>query len=83
MLRYANDGIASFSEKLLLGSGLAVSPMKTGSATPDSLREAAKRVDNEQDFRDFIISQSSKVPDTKPALKYERHAVCVPIAHCN
>ncbi|EZF11869.1 hypothetical protein H112_07086 [Trichophyton rubrum D6] len=75
--------LASFSEKLLLGSGLAVSPMKTGSATPDSLREAARRVDNEQDFRDFIISQSSKVPDTKPALKYERHATLMPASNPN
>ncbi|EFR02540.1 beta-chimaerin [Nannizzia gypsea CBS 118893] len=75
--------LASFSEKLVLGSGLAVSPMKTGSSTPDSLREAAKRVDNEQDFRDFIVSHSSKVPDTKPTPKYERHATLMPASNPN
>ncbi|KAK2865438.1 hypothetical protein FQN49_003572 [Arthroderma sp. PD_2] len=73
--------LSSFSEKLVLGSGLAVSPMRTGTATPDSLREAAKRVDNDRDFRDFVISQSVKVPDTKPTLKYERHATLMPASN--
>ncbi|EEQ35267.1 Rho GTPase-activating protein [Microsporum canis] len=74
---------ASFNEKLLLGSGLAVSPMRTGNSTPDSLRETAKRVDNERDFRDFIIGQSGKVPETKPTLKYERHATLMPASNPN
>ncbi|KAF3482324.1 uncharacterized protein GIQ15_05083 [Arthroderma uncinatum] len=73
--------LASFNEKLLLGSGLAVSPMKTGNATPDSLREAARRIDNERDFRDFVISQAGKVPDTKPTPKYERHATLMPASN--
>ncbi|KAM5442497.1 Rho GTPase-activating protein [Microsporum ferrugineum] len=74
---------ASFNEKLLLGSGLAVSPMRTGNSTPDNLRETAKRVDNERDFRDFIIGQSGKVPETKPTLKYERHATLMPASNPN
>lgn len=73
---------AAFSEKLLLGSGLSVSPMKTGTGQNEngpmyrSLRVASQQVDNEKDFRQFVLSYSSKVGPEATPIKYERHPVC-------
>ena len=68
---------ASLNEKLLLGNGLCVSPLKgtSSEATPEtrSLREVIQQIDNERDFRDYMLSFSNKA-GTKPSeIKYEKH----------
>ncbi|KAK2743398.1 hypothetical protein FQN57_004863 [Myotisia sp. PD_48] len=76
--------LSVLTEKLVLGSGLSISPMKdednnSGSTnTIESLRDAAAGVDNDRDFKDFVLSHSSRVPPTKPTLRYERHPIFMP-----
>ncbi|KAF7585338.1 hypothetical protein BBP40_011222 [Aspergillus hancockii] len=54
---------ATFNEKLLLGQGLSISPLKdsTGDAAtaPKSLYEVVQQIDNQQDYRDYILSHAS------------------------
>ncbi|EEP75619.1 hypothetical protein UREG_00465 [Uncinocarpus reesii 1704] len=68
---------ASFSERLLLGSGLSVSPLRhqanDNAPVPKSLREAARQVDNERDFKDYILSHASKANSSSTTIRYERH----------
>ncbi|KAJ6087033.1 hypothetical protein N7467_005947 [Penicillium canescens] len=69
---------ASFSEKLLLGQGLCVSPLKTdgntGSFGPKSLAEVVRQVDNQKDLHEFILShEGNPGAVTSEAVKYERH----------
>ncbi|EFW18488.1 hypothetical protein D8B26_005261 [Coccidioides posadasii str. Silveira] len=72
---------AAFSERLLLGSGLSVSPLKNevngNTAAPKSLRDAARQVDNERDFKDYILSHSSKVSSNATTIRYERHPTLI------
>ncbi|KAI1910774.1 Rho GTPase-activating protein [Ophidiomyces ophidiicola] len=72
---------ASFSEKLLLGTGLSVSPLRNNGAgdapIPKSLRDAARQVDNERDFKDYIMSHSSKANSNSNLIKYERHPTLI------
>lgn len=68
---------ASFNEKLLLGNGLCVSPLKNQpngmTSTTRSLREVAQNIDNEKDFRDYILSFSNKAGTGTSEIKYEKH----------
>ncbi|KAJ5460146.1 uncharacterized protein N7458_001698 [Penicillium daleae] len=67
---------ATFSEKLLLGQGLCVSPMKAenGALVPKSLAEVVHQVDNQKDFHDFILSHEGNPGAVSgPEVKYERH----------
>lgn len=71
---------ASFSEKLLLGQGLCVSPLKadgnTGSFGPKSLAEVVRQVDNQKDLHEFILShEGNPGAVASEAVKYERHPV--------
>jgi hypothetical protein len=71
---------ATFNEKLLLGNGLAVSPL-TDSDAPSaqkSLRELVIDIDNEKDFNSYIASHSGKVPPTPNEIKYEKHPTLAP-----
>jgi hypothetical protein len=53
--------------------------MKTGpnekSAAFRSLREAAHQVDNEKDFRDYVLSHAPRVGTESTPVRYERHPV--------
>jgi Rho GTPase-activating protein RGD1 len=68
---------ASLNEKLLLGNGLCVSPLKNqpNGMTPESrsLREVAHNIDNEKDFRDYVLSFSNKAGTRTSEIKYEKH----------
>lgn len=68
---------ASLNEKLLLGNGLCVSPLKSqpNGMTSDtrSLREVVHNIDNEKDFRDYILSFSNKAGTRTSEIKYEKH----------
>jgi Rho GTPase-activating protein RGD1 len=71
--------IANLNEKLLLGQGLCVSPLKsqlngTGPETK-SLREVARQIDNEKDFKDYVLSFSNRTGVRSSEIKYERHPV--------
>ncbi|KAK2753742.1 hypothetical protein FQN55_000105 [Onygenales sp. PD_40] len=75
---------ATFTEKLLLGKGLCVSPLN-GSAKGDvpqfkSLRDVAYQVDNEKDFKGYVLSHASKVSSSTTEIKYERHPTLAPPA---
>jgi len=71
---------ATFNEKLLLGNGLAVSPLsdKDVPSAQKSLRELVIEIDNERDFNNFIASHSGKVPPTPSEIKYEKHPTLAP-----
>ncbi|TLD05630.1 RHO GTPase-activating protein RGD1-like [Venturia nashicola] len=71
---------ATFNEKLLLGNGLAVSPLTDGDApsAQKSLRELVVEIDNEKDFNNYIASHSGKVPPTPSEIKYEKHPTLAP-----
>jgi hypothetical protein len=69
---------ASVNEQLLLRNGLCINPLKgsqTNGATSESrsLRDIAQQIDNEGDFRDYIMSFSNKAGTQSPEIKYERH----------
>jgi hypothetical protein len=69
---------ASVNEQLLLRNGLCVSPLKSGQtngATSESksLRDVAQQINNEGDFRDYIMTFSNKAGTQSPEIKYERH----------
>jgi hypothetical protein len=71
---------ATFNEKLLLGNGLAVSPLSDNNvpSAQKSLRELVIEIDNEKDFNNFIASHSGKVPPTPSEIKYEKHPTLAP-----
>ncbi|KAL9108732.1 MAG: hypothetical protein Q9227_006528 [Pyrenula ochraceoflavens] len=68
---------AMLNERLLLGNGLCVSPLKNQAngvvSQNKSLREVAQQVDNEKDFKDYILSFSGKAGSRPSEIKYEKH----------
>ncbi|KAJ5772163.1 hypothetical protein N7520_002692 [Penicillium odoratum] len=68
---------ATFNEKLLLGQGLCVSPIKTemnGSIAPKSLAEVIRQVDNQKDLHDFILTHEGNPGAVSgPEVQYQRH----------
>ncbi|KAK3670682.1 Rho GTPase-activating protein [Recurvomyces mirabilis] len=64
---------ATFNEKLLLGNGLAVSPLTAESGTHKSLRDVITDIDNEKDFHSFVGSHVNKIPARPSEIKYEPH----------
>lgn len=65
---------AALSEKMLLGNGLCVSPLRSQAAgASKSLREIAQSVDNHRDFHDYVMSFSAKAGTRQPEIKYEKH----------
>ncbi|KAJ5937389.1 hypothetical protein N7454_004689 [Penicillium verhagenii] len=74
---FTNQSTASFNEKLLLGQGLCVSPIKTetnGSIAPKSLAEVIRQVDNQKDLHDFILSHEGHDGAVSgPEVQYQRH----------
>ncbi|KAF4769049.1 hypothetical protein N7455_008423 [Penicillium solitum] len=69
---------ATFNEKLLLGQGLCVNPLKTdassGALGPKSLAEVIRQVDNQRDLHEFILShEGNPGAVASEQVKYERH----------
>ncbi|KAJ5114677.1 hypothetical protein NUU61_000436 [Penicillium alfredii] len=69
---------ATFSEKLLLGQGLCVSPLRpdgnNAALGPKSLAEVVRQVDNQRDLDDFILShEGNPGAVASEEVKYERH----------
>nr|POF05481.1 rho gtpase-activating protein rgd1 [Quercus suber] len=65
---------ASFNEKLLLGNGLAVTPLtdKDAAGGQRSMRDCIYDIDNEKDFNTYVSGHYGKV--TRPSeIQYERH----------
>jgi hypothetical protein len=76
----ADNFVATFSEKLLLGQGLCISPLKAGAETgalaPKSLAEVVRQVDNQKDLHDYILShEGNPGAVTSDQVQYERHPV--------
>ncbi|KAF7187743.1 RHO GTPase-activating protein RGD1 [Pseudocercospora fuligena] len=72
---------ATFNEKLLLGNGLAISPLQDGSTTQRSLRDLVLDINNEKDFQSHIASFSHSVkprPQDVSDIQYEKHPVLAP-----
>ena len=70
---------ATFNEKLLLGNGLAVSPLndKDSVSVQRSLRDLVTDVDNDRDFHNYVSSFSGRIqPPTE--IKYEQHPLLAP-----
>ncbi|KAG0154391.1 hypothetical protein PDIDSM_1771 [Penicillium digitatum] len=66
---------ATFNEKLLLGQGLCVNPLKTdGASGPKSLADVIRQVDNQRDLHEFILShEGNPGAVASEQVKYERH----------
>ncbi|KAJ5594462.1 uncharacterized protein N7459_000670 [Penicillium hispanicum] len=68
---------ATFSEKLLLGQGLCISPMKSetnGGLAPKSLADVVRQVDNQKDLHEYILShEGNPGAVSSEEVKYERH----------
>ncbi|KAK4997071.1 Rho GTPase-activating protein [Elasticomyces elasticus] len=65
---------ATFNEKLLLGNGLAVSPLKpddSNAAPQRSLRDIVYQINNHQDLEGFVTSL--QVPQKPSEIRYEKH----------
>lgn len=71
--------IASFNERLLLGNGLCVKPLKpqSGDSGPRSLSDVVFQIDNARDLNSFVSILAPKIGATND-IKYERHPVQVP-----
>lgn len=73
---------AAQSEKLLLGYGLSITPMKgqnpSGGPPAKSLRELASSINNEKDFADYVLSLSNRASPRANEIKYEQHPTLGP-----
>jgi hypothetical protein len=73
---------AAQSEKLLLGYGLSITPMKgqnpAGGPPAKSLRELASSINNDKDFADYVLSLSNKASPRPNEIKYEQHPTLGP-----
>lgn len=65
---------AAQTEKLLLGYGLSVTPMKGQSGGPTrSLRDVAASIDNDRDFVDYVLQFTHKAGTRGENIRYEQH----------
>ncbi|CAL5866524.1 uncharacterized protein PFLUO_LOCUS733 [Penicillium psychrofluorescens] len=69
---------AVFSEKLLLGQGMCVNPLRTsdtnGALAPKSLSEVVRQVNNQKDLHDYILSHEGNAGSVaSDEVKYVRH----------
>jgi hypothetical protein len=67
----------SFNEKLILGSGLLISPLGDGDPTRKSLRDIVAKIDNDFDFKAYVAGHAGQVPGVKD-IKYEQHPTLRP-----
>ncbi|KAI1003896.1 hypothetical protein K3495_g4315 [Podosphaera aphanis] len=68
---------ASFNEKLLLSNGLNICPVSNndGGFQTNSLRDSIHTIDNERDFRDYLVSFADKIPPRSPEIRYQCNPV--------
>ncbi|CAL8576198.1 Rho GTPase-activating protein [Xanthoria parietina] len=66
---------ASFNEKLLLGNGLCVSPLKgqNNDQSPRSLRDVVFQIDNTHDLNSYISSFSPRAGQRPADIRYQPH----------
>ncbi|GAB7353488.1 hypothetical protein MBLNU459_g3939t1 [Dothideomycetes sp. NU459] len=72
---------ATFNEKLLLGNGLAVSPLAPADGSLSahrSMRDIVLNIDNTRDFHTYISSHASKIPIRTSDIRYEQHPTLLP-----
>ena len=70
---------ASLNEKLAVGQGLSISPIKLG-GEPKSAQDVVCEIDNQKDFNDYVLGKASDSRAiTKEQVSYERHPVCLTI----
>ncbi|KAH0178797.1 RhoGAP-domain-containing protein, partial [Aureobasidium melanogenum] len=72
---------ASFNEKLLLGNGIAISPLPPSDPSAPiqhSLRDIVLEIDNKADFDNYMSGHVSKVPSRISEIKYEQHPTLRP-----
>lgn len=73
---------AAYNEKLLLGQGLCVSPLKNGPVGPRSLREVIHQIDSEKDLDDYVLSFSGTPGAVaSPEAQYIRHPVSLQLQY--
>ena len=71
---------ATFNEKLLLGNGLAVTPLtdKDSGSSQRSMRDVIYEIDNDTDFHSYVRGHMSKIPARASEIKYEQHPTLAP-----
>ena len=69
---------ATFNEKLLLGNGLAVSPLTGDNSAQKSLRDVIYGIDNDNDFHTYIGGHANRIPARPSEIQYEKHPTLAP-----
>ena len=71
---------ATFNEKLLLGNGLAVTPLtdKDAPGSQRSMRDLIYEIDNDTDFHSYMRGHVGKIPPRPSEIKYEQHPTLMP-----
>lgn len=71
---------ATFNEKLLLGNGLAVSPLadKAAPGSQRSMRDIIVDIDNDRDLYGYIGAHANKIPPRAEEIRYEKHPTLAP-----
>ncbi|KAF1814478.1 RhoGAP-domain-containing protein [Eremomyces bilateralis CBS 781.70] len=64
---------ATFNEKLLVGNGMLIAPIKSQEIHAKSMKDIVHQIDNEKDFQTYIVGLTSKVPAKPVEIKYEKH----------
>ncbi|TKX23063.1 putative RHO GTPase-activating protein RGD1 [Elsinoe australis] len=68
---------ATFTEKLLIGNGVLITPLPNEGAH-HSLRDIMANVNNDTDFQNYIISHKPKVPVRNSGIEYIKHPTLAP-----
>ncbi|EMC98143.1 hypothetical protein BAUCODRAFT_32140 [Baudoinia panamericana UAMH 10762] len=69
---------ATFNEKLLLGNGLAISPLAGEGFAQKSMSDVVRDIDNDRDFHSYVSAHANKVPPRPSEIKYEQHPTLRP-----
>jgi len=69
---------ATFNEKLLLGNGLAVSPLTGDNSTQRSLRDVILEIDNDKDLHQHLGGLAGRIPPRLSEINYEKHPTLAP-----
>ncbi|KAI9689195.1 MAG: hypothetical protein M1822_000933 [Bathelium mastoideum] len=69
---------ASFNEKLLLGNGIIIAPLKNEPNSQKSLRDIVYGIDNEKDLHNYISSYTPKIPARTQTIEYRQHPSLAP-----
>lgn len=68
---------AALNERLVLGNGLCVNPLKTDGTESvpraRSLREITLSIDNERDLHQYVLENQTQMDAKTPEIKYEKH----------